>query len=282
MIVEEAVARAGQLATLPEVAMEVMRLSEDPSATGDDLARVLASDPTLCARVLRIVNSAYYGVRREVTSIGTAIVVLGFGAVKNIAVAASLTRMFRAGPLANGFEPRDVWLHSIAVGTAARQIASTQREVDPSDAFVAGLIHDIGLIVELQACRDQFLAVLAAAAHDATRPFRAIEQEIIGASHEQFGEALCRGWRFPLPLQLVSGHHHDPMRLSSEERRLCAIVHVADVVAGQCALGYGRTVETSGVAPELLAWMQLTDAQVAEWTAALPALFADVSPLLAG
>ncbi len=282
MIVEAAIARAGQLATLPEVAMEVMRLSEDPSATGEDLARVLSSDPTLCARVLRIVNSAYYGVRREVTSIGSAIVVLGFGAVKNIAVAASLTRMFRAAPLNNGFEPRDLWLHAIAVATAARHIASRLRDTDPSDAFLAGLIHDIGVIVELQACREQFLAVLGAASDDPSRPFRAIERELIGASHEEFGEALCRDWRFPLALQHVSGHHHDPLELPAENRQLCAIVHVADIVAGQCALGFGRTAESPTVAPEVLAWLGFTDADVAQWTTELPALFAEVSPLLAG
>jgi putative nucleotidyltransferase with HDIG domain len=281
MIVDAAIARVGQLATLPEVALEVMRLADDPSATGDDLARVLSSDPTLCARVLKIVNSAFYGVRREVTSIGGAIVVLGFGAVKNIAVAASLTRMFRGTPLGHGFEPRDVWVHSIAVATAARLIATQLRTVDPNDAFLAGLIHDIGVIVELQACRDQFAQVLSVAADDSSRPFRAIEQEHIGASHEAFGEALCRSWRFPLELQQVSGHHHAPLHLPDADRRLPAIVHVADVLAGQCAIGFSRTVEDSTISAEVLAWLEVSDVHVDEWRAALPAIVAEVSPLLA-
>ncbi len=123
-IVSEAIARVGQLATLPAIALEVMQSAEDPASSGEDLDRVISGDPALCKRVLKIVNSAYSGVRLEVTSVGTAIVVLGYSAVKNIAVAASLARKFRGSAAPSGFEPRDLWMHSIAVAVAARLVAA--------------------------------------------------------------------------------------------------------------------------------------------------------------
>ncbi len=281
-LIDDAISRAGQLASLPEVAMEVMRLAEDPNATGDDLDRVLSTDLALSARVLKIVNSAYYGVRREVTAIGTAIVVLGFAAVKNIAVAASLSRMFRVAPGAGSFEPRELWTHAIAVATAARLIASRVRGVDASDAFLAGLIHDIGLIVELQSCREPFVTLVAVAAQDRITPFRELEVLHIGASHEAFGQALCRAWRFPVALQRVAGAHHAPMRLPADGRRLTAIVHVADHLAAQAELGYARTVEGESPDPDVLAWLGLTEQDLSELAQALPPLVAEVMPILSG
>jgi HD-like signal output (HDOD) protein len=278
--VESAVARAGQLATLPEVALAIMRLAEDPTSTGDDLERVLSSDPPLSARVLRIVNSAFYGVRREVTSIGTAIVVLGFSAVKNVAVAASLSRMFRVGTLAGHFEARDLWTHSIAVAAASRLVAARVGGVDEGDAFLAGLLHDIGVIVELQACRTEFAAVVAAVAADATADFRDAETRHLGATHEAFGESLCRSWRFPADLQRVCGHHHRPLALATESRRMTAIVHVADHLAAAARVGYTRTVEGAGPQPDVLAWLGLTGADLDALRAALPGLVDDVMPAL--
>ncbi len=281
-LIRAAIARAGQLATLPEIALEVMRLADDPNCTGDDLDRVLSRDPALSARVLKIVNSAYYGQRREVTSIDTGIVVLGFAAVKNIAVAASLARMFRVATATNGFEPRELWHHSIAVATAARLIAGRQSGVDPSDAFLAGLMHDIGMIVELQACREPFLASVAIAAREPERSFRHIEREVIGASHDAFGAALCEAWRFPESLGRVCAHHHEPMELPDEQRRLTAIVHVADLLAARSALGYARSVDSDAPQGDVLAWLGLTDEMLSEMRAALPALVADVMPVLGG
>ena len=106
--IADALLAARQLATLPEVTREIMRLADDPATTGEDLADVLRRDPSLSARVLKVVNSAIYGVRREVTSVDGAVVVLGFGAVKNIAIAAGFSRLFRAKRAGDGFTPRDL------------------------------------------------------------------------------------------------------------------------------------------------------------------------------
>ena len=281
-MIASAIARAGQLATLPEIALEVMRVAEDPQSTGDDLNRVLSTDPALSARILKMVNSAYYGVRREVTSIGTAIGLLGFAAIKSIAIAASLTRMFRGGSVGGGFEARELWRHSIAVGTAARALARAVHGIDPSDAFLAGLMHDIGIVVELQACRDAFGAAIAAVASDDTLSFLDAESQHLGATHEAFGLALCTSWRFPPALAIVTGHHHRPLLLAEDVGRLTALIHVADHLAARAALGYSRTVDGAGIDPLVLARLSLTTADLEMVASTLEAQVADVFPLLTG
>jgi len=281
-MIASAISRAGQLATLPEIALAVMRVAEDPQATGDDLNRVLSHDPTLSARILKIVNSAYYGVRREVTSIGTAIGLLGFAAVKSIAIAASLTRMFRGGSVAGGFEARELWKHSIAVATAARALAPAVSGIEPSDAFLAGLMHDIGIVVELQACRDEFGATIAAVAADESLSFLDAEARHVGATHEAFGQALCAAWRFPSSLGTVTGYHHRPLLLAEHEGRLTALIHVADHLAAHATLGYSRTVDGTEIDPLVLERLGLTNPDLESVSSVLVAQVADVFPLLTG
>ncbi len=281
-MIAAAIGRAGQLATLPEIALEVMRVAEDPQSTGDDLNRVLSNDPTLSARVLKIVNSAYYGVRREVTSIGTAIAILGFGAVKSIAIAASLTRMFRSGAIAGPFDARELWKHSIAVATASRLLAARCKVVEPNDAFLAGLMHDIGIIVEMQACREAFTQVIAAVVSDAALSFRDAETAHLGADHEAFGGALCVTWRFPVALQQVTAYHHRPLELPIADRALTAIVHVADHLAARAGVGYARTVNIEAIDPVLLNALRLSDRDLDAVVDVLAEQVAAVFPLLTG
>jgi len=277
-----AIGRAGQLATLPEIALEVMRVAEDPQATGDDLNRVLSNDPTLSARILKIVNSAYYGVRREVTSVGTAIALLGFAPIKSVAIAASLTRMFRGGSVAGGFEARELWKHTIAVATAARALAPKASGIDPSDAFLAGLMHDIGIIVELQACRDEFGATVAAVAADEALSFLDAEVRHVGATHEAFGLALCTAWRFPAALTTVTGYHHRPLLLPESEGRLTALIHIGDHLAARAGLGYSRTVDGSEIDPLVLQRLALTDADLEAVSETLGSQVEEVFQLLTG
>jgi len=281
-MIASAISRAGQLATLPEIALKVMRIAEDPQATADDLNRVLSNDPTLSARILKIVNSAYYGARREVTSIGTAIALLGFAAIKSIAIAASLTRMFRGGSVAGGFEARELWKHSIAVATAARMLAPAVEGVEPNDAFLAGLMHDIGIIVELQACLDEFGATIAAVAADESLSFLDAEARHLGATHEAFGLALCTKWRLPTSLATVTGYHHRPLLLPEHEGHLTALIHIADHLAARAALGYSRTVDGTEIDPLVLQRLGLVDADLESVSSTLGAQVAEVFPLLTG
>lgn len=249
-VVHETLQRVTSIATLPAIAARIMQVADDPHATSDDLDELLSSDPALASRVLKVVNSAFYGRAGRVASTSTAIQMLGVTAIRNVAVAASLTRMFSSVRGLSGFDAPSLWLHSVAVGAAARHLAQRTGLVPPEEAMLAGLLHDLGILVEVQVWLPEFTAVLAAVAADPTLEFSDAESSIIGASHEAIGEALCRQWHFPESLAMAVGHHHHPLVLPAAERVLPTLVHVADILAVRAEVGFTRTVVHHEIAPE--------------------------------
>ncbi len=283
-IVEEAIQEISHIATLPEVTLKIIRLVEDPDSTAQDLNRVITNDPALGARILKVVNSAFYGLPGQIGSINRAIVLLGLNAVKNIAIAASLAKLFRGGRISPTFNARDLWTHSVACATATRLLAKQVGLGLPDEAFLAGLIHDIGILVEIQARRPKFTQALELLGGEQPMTLRQAEQQCIGADHQQFGAGLCRTWKFPSSFAYVTGFHHQPMVLPEKNRTLTALVSVADIVVAQQEIGFVGTVETTELPAELMDWLKLSSQSVDEVTKALPeamaeseALFADVA-----
>jgi HD-like signal output (HDOD) protein len=138
------------------------------------------------------------------------------------------------------------------------------------EAFLAGLIHDVGILVEIQGCGLDFARVIRKLTQDETLTFREAEREVLGASHEDFGAGLCRAWNFSESLQFVTGWHHRPWELAEAQRGLPTLVHIADVLAARNGLGYARTVETGSIAPDLLRSVNLTEADLDAAARALP------------
>lgn len=268
-VVQITMQRVSAVATLPAVALRIMRIAEDPTATAEAFHAVLSTDPALTARVLKVVNSAFYGRSSAVSSTRAAIQLLGVNAVRNIAIAASLTKMFRGGRAVAGFDPSALWVHSIAVGAAAQRLATMSGRVPPEEALLAGLLHDIGILVAMQAWLPEFTAVICAVTESSAVSFTTAESEIVGATHEAFGEALCAEWRFPPVFAQVCAHHHDPLSVPLADRLLPALVHVADVLAARAEAGFCRTVSTRELDPEILVVIGVTEEQVAAVEVAL-------------
>lgn len=257
------VQRVQSLATLPTVAAKIMKVADDPHASIARLHGVLNEDPVLAARVLKVVNSAFYRRSQAVASTLTAIHVLGVSSVRSIAVAASLTRLFRGPQLARLKEVDGLWDHAVAVGVAARALAVRTQVGAPDEAQLAGVLHDLGIVVALQGDFPNFRQVVEQAIARPEVAFREIEREVMAVDHQQLGAALCEAWNFPPQLVNVCLHHHDPLELPPEERALPALVHVADVLAAQVGLGFTRTVEHPEPDPEVLAFLRLDDAALA-------------------
>jgi HD-like signal output (HDOD) protein len=268
--VQSAIAEISHIATLPEVTMKIITLVEDPDSTAADLNKVISNDPALGARILKVVNSAFYGLPGQIGSINRAIVLLGLNAVKNIAIAASLAKLFRGGKICPEFDARGLWTHSIA--TATRLLADKCSLGLPDEAFLAGLIHDIGIMVEIQARRTQFVETMELLNQDKSLTLREAEFRCMGANHEQFGAGLCKLWKFPTSFQYVTGFHHHPMDLPEKNRALCALVCIADHIAGNLGMGFAHDIPKGmEIDPEILACMELTQEDVDEITAQLPA-----------
>lgn len=264
IVVRATIARVAAVATLPNVALRIMKIADDPLTTEDTVHDVLLSDPALASRVLKVVNSAFYRRQREVGSPRAAIRLLGVDAIRNIALAASLHRLFRGGRSIAGFDPGEVWTHCVAVGTAARTLASHTGMLLPEEAMLAGLLHDIGLIIGMQAWLPEFTRVVERVALDPSLDFLTLEREEIGATHEEFGGALCDAWHFPPSFGQACRYHHDFRALPWSEQRLPALVHVADALAARVGGGYIATVRADAPLPEALALLQLTAADVVE------------------
>lgn len=251
-----------EIATLPEVTMRIIEVVQDPRSTAHDLHKIVSNDPALSARVLRVVNSAFYGLPGQIGSIDRAIMLLGLNAVKNIAIAASLTKMFNQKVPCDDFSGKDLWTHSAAVGAANKLITTAIGLALPDEAFLAGLIHDLGLVALLQCYNDKVPEVV-----DAVRagvPFRTAEEKIIGADHQEIGMALAAKWKFPRSFQYVAGYHHNPLELAKENRLLAVVTHISDIMCANSKLGLTITVESNEVSPELLAEIGLTGESMAE------------------
>lgn len=256
-IIRATLSRVDALGTLPDVAIRIVRVAENPAATEDMMHAILMSDPSLAARVLKVVNSAFYRRQREVSTLRTAIRLLGVEAIRSVALAASLHRLFRSGRTLTGFDPRDLWAHSVAVGTAARAVSARTGIGVPEEAMLAGLLHDIGIIVVMQAWLPEFSLIMQRAGAPDAPPFRELEFEQIGATHEQLGGALCDAWNFPPSLASACRYHHDFTALTGDAQRWAAVIHLADVLAAQLGIGYVHTVESSAPHPAALALLGL-------------------------
>lgn len=264
-VAHAAVRQLSHIATLPEVTLGIIELVENPNSSAQDLNALIARDPALSARILKVVNSAFYGLPRQIGSINRAISLLGLNAVKNIAIAASLAKLFRGGALCDRFDAKELWSHSVAVATAAKLLAKEARMSCGDEAFLAGLMHDIGIMVALQTDRARLAAAFTAMQFDAEGAprldFRLVERHVFGADHCHFGEALCEQWKFPRSLALACGHHHDPMGAPAESRQIPWLVYIADRLATEGG-GYRVDIAGRGIPPEALEAVGLSPAQL--------------------
>lgn len=237
---QEAVRKLTTIATLPEVTARIIATVEDPKSTASQLHKLVAHDPALVTRILKVVNSSFYGLPGQIGSIERAIVLLGLNAVKNIAVAASLGQLFRGAMLCEGFTAKDLWTHCVAVAVVAREIARQSKAPIADEAFLAGMIHDVGMLVSMQQWPERLREVCETSTREG-RPFREVENEILGVDHQALGLALTEQWRFPRPCQLVAGFHHEPATLGDDNRQLVSMVHAADVICCQSKHGFTLT-----------------------------------------
>jgi HD-like signal output (HDOD) protein len=278
-IINDAVNQISHIATLPEITLKIIELVENPRSTAQDLNKLISNDPALVARILKVVNSAFYGLPGQIGSINRAIVLLGLNAVKNIVIAASLAKLFRGGRVSPHFSAKDLWTHSIAVGVMSKMIVQKLSNTLPDEAFLAGLIHDMGILVELQAFRESLVEIAEKATSESLR-YVDLETQIIGVDHQALGAGLTSKWKFPRSFQFVTGHHHNPLALAPECRYLTCVVHVADHICCRDNLGYTLTCKNEELDSGVLTELGLTMEVVNEIAKALPEALKETEALL--
>ena len=254
---QKALSSVTEITALPEITTKIMDVVEDPKATAHDMHEIVKNDPALAAKILKVVNSAFYGLPAQIGSLDRAIIMLGLSAVKNIALAASLSRLFKPESISDQFAPRDLWKHCIAVGVCAKLLARADSKDFAEEVFVAGLMHDMGLLIEHQLFPDK-LKEIADRCFSEPLDFCAVEAEIIGADHQAFGAALAAKWKFPPGLRNSIAYHHSPMKLKPEFRRLASYIYVADTLCCQNKHGFWLTAYNQEVNEVILSAINQT------------------------
>lgn len=273
---QKALSTISDIGSLPEVTARIVDVVENPKSTAQDLHEIVQGDPALAAKVLKVVNSAFYGLPSQIASLERAIVMLGLSAVKNIALAASLSRLFKPGTTVQSFSPKDLWEHSIAVGICARMLAELSGGM-VEESFVGGLVHDMGLLIELQVFPDQLQQVVSASENGGD--FCALERETIGADHQAFGAFLANKWKFPPGLRYAISYHHNPEGLKPEFRRFVTTIQVADVICCQNDIGFSLTARATDITDEMLALIGVPAEKIEHLLDVLPVRFEEAQAI---
>jgi HD-like signal output (HDOD) protein len=262
-IVNRALASVGEIATLPQITIRIIETVENPRSTARDLHEIIRNDPALSSKILKVVNSAFYGLPGQVGAIDRAIVLLGLSAVKNIAIAASIARLFKGHQITRVFSARDLWTHSLAVGVASRLLHKHVHNHGGDDVFLAGLIHDLGILAIRQAFPDQIREILNRVS-ETHENYCSVEVEVLGADHQAFGDGLAAKWKFPRHLRAAMGYHHNPEHLQDADRRLVTTIQVADMLCCNARYGLYLASQDQSPTPEQLAVLGLEDGQFAD------------------
>ncbi len=229
----ELITATTELASLPSTTVRLLDLLDEPDVGADAVLEVIEKDPSLTANLLKLSNSAYYGLRRNVGTVREALVMLGNRAVLTLAFAASMGEIMR-GPLAGyRLRRRQLWHHSLSSAIAAARLAADGSRQDRDRAFTAGLVHDIGKLLLDKPLQGQVEVVPPhARAHELLNA----ELHILGFDHTMAGAALAEAWSFPVDLAASIGHHHAP---AADAPAVVRVVAAANLLANRAGFPAG-------------------------------------------
>ncbi len=217
-----------EISTLPQVAMEVMRVANDPDSGAADLKRIMEGDAALSARVLRCVNSSAYGVRSEITNLQQAIAYLGLKQIRNLAVTVSVSELFQEDVAIGNYHRSQLWRHLVSVAICTRMIAMRLKFPDFEDLFLAGLLHDIGIVLEDQHLHEHFVTLMESL--DGSKMLPAAERDLLKFDHTMLGEEVATLWGFPDATRAVIRYHHASINYRGEHKEAVQCVEVANLL----------------------------------------------------
>lgn len=253
---QEVASEVADLPTMSSSITEVIAACDDPEITVGRISDAIARDQSLTAGILRLANSAYYGHPRRVATISDASLLLGFSAIKSLAISTHTSRLL-AGPLPGyGLQRGELWDHSVAVAFTARRLALEVDCQPVEEAFVAGMLHDIGKLILSSRMEDAFEEVVALA-EERRAPLHEVEAELLGFDHAELGAQVAQAWNFPPDLEEAIRHHHDPAAATLAPA-LARCVHLADTGCILVAVGLEGPALADGVDADTLAALELT------------------------
>lgn len=217
------------LVSLPEVALKISAMVDDPNTSVDDVGKLISQDPALTIRVLAIANSPFYGFSAEISTISRAVTVLGTKQVTDVVLSTATTNAFK-GISIDLISVDDFWYHSLYCGLLAQELSSKHNPPLRDSMFVAGLLHDIGHLVMLNKIPDKLQDALLRTVQGESLPLYIEEQQVIGFDHAQVGAELAKVWNLPAYIVECIEFHHEPQK-AKEFKLEVALIHIANAVA---------------------------------------------------
>jgi HD-like signal output (HDOD) protein len=236
---ERIIAKTGDLPPIPTTALRALEMTNDPQVSVRELQSILARDQALTARILRIANSSMYGLRREIATVSHAVAILGLDTTRSILAGACVQQVFQTGMVrARDLGTKLLSDHSWGAGLCCRVIAKYLRYQPLEEAFLAGLMHDIGKPVLLKNLPDRYMPILNDVYRGETT-FHESELVVLGFSHAQVGSILAEKWNFPPQLAQAIGYHHNPTAAPKYQQLAC-ITSLANAIMSLLGIGFEK------------------------------------------
>ena len=280
---DEILASVGDVSPLPGTVARLVEVINNPRSTPKDIVEVIRYDQAVTSQMLRLCNSAYFGLQREVQSLDDAVRLLGTMKVLHLLMAVHGKALLADKHSGYGMEPGVLWKHSVAVALAASILGGRVSPDNVGSAFTAGLLHDIGKVVLNEYVGQEF-ARIARMVTEEHISFAEAENQVLGVSHEEIGEKVAQKWKLPEALVRCIRHHHRPSELQPPDP-LVDTVHLADCVCMLLGIGLGSDGLHYRADPAVMerhnlrvSDLEVTGASVMTELRRLEELFADTSP----
>lgn len=256
--------KLSDIPTLPLVATRVTELINDPNSSSSDIAQVLRKDQVLTAKVLKLVNSPYYGIPGEVTDVQRALAYLGFNTLAQLVLSISIISMFQTSKDSR-FSLHEFWKHALATAVASEVLAKRTGYPKPEECFTCGLLHDIGKVVLYQVSPEDFGKVVSYAEAKQCS-FTDAEKVIDVPPHGYLGEFIANKWRLPMVIRLsIRYHHYDVTKMDtivSSLKPAIQIVGLANQLVNLAKIGYSGDASGGLVTKEALEALGLAETEV--------------------
>lgn len=255
--------RIDSLPTLPSIAMEVNRMLLDFDTSVNQLSGCIEKDQAMVSKMLKLVNSAFFGMKSRISTIPHAIVILGFNTIRNAVVSISIIDAFCTKEISDDIDIKQFWQHSVAVAVTSKHLAEKTKIHPADDCFVGGLLHDMGKIVLVQHFNDLFQKVWIAA-KETGRSFYEAEKRESPVDHAQIGGYLAKKWQLPGGLVDAIRCHH-AVETGAADRELLMIIHAADTIANTYVADSQANLELSDIHPDAVKIMGSHLACISDW-----------------
>ena len=226
------------ISSIKSIVSGIVKIINDPDSTAKNLKDVISIDPPLTAKVLTRANSAYFSSGHQISEIEKAVIWIGFDALKELALNQKICEVFKKDDSVEGFSRVLLWKNSVAVALLAKMILRREFKEGGENLYVAGLLHNLGIIIEDKFIQDKFKNILKKAVNE-KRSLSEVESEVLGYDHTELGMAIIESWNLPPELAAVVRYHHNPLEAPLSYSRNTLVLFVADCVCQAMGLGFG-------------------------------------------